>query len=361
MIAANPHVRSMAPYALADLKVPDGMQPVSMAQNESLRPPSPLAIEAGNAALAATHRYPDPDWVDLRGALAATHRIAPETILCGAGSMELIACLARAYAGPERAVLSSQYGYALFRSAAASVQARCDLATEADYTVSVDAYLAAVQGDTKLVFVANPANPTGTRVPRSELVRLRRNLPDNTLLVIDEAYGEFSDGLDTPMFDLLEGGDTVVLRTFSKAYGLAGARVGWGAFPVGIAAQVRKLLNPNNISTVAQAMASAAVDDQPYMRETVTETARLRDRTAASLTLEGFSVARSFTNFLLIGLNDSGAARRTEAALRREGILLRSVSGYGLPHCLRATVADLASMTRAENILRAVRAREGAT
>ncbi len=347
MIEANRHIAAMAPYALPDLGAAAGTRPVTLAQNESVLPPSPRAVAAGRAALASSHLYPDPDWTELRTAIAEVYGVDPAGILCGAGSMELIACLARCYAGPGRRVLSSQYGYAFFRSVTLAVDAAFDQAAEVDLTLSVDNLLASVRQDTRIVFVANPGNPSGTHVARAELERLRDGLGEDVLLVIDEAYGEFADAPGQATFDLVGRGNTVVLRTLSKAYGLAGLRVGWGLFPSSVADEMRKLLNPNNISAASEATAAAALRDQDYMRAICIETAARRDSFAAALRALGLAVPSSHTNFVLIGFTDSEAAASADRALRAQGILMRGMAGYGLTHCLRATIGSESDMQRA--------------
>jgi histidinol-phosphate/aromatic aminotransferase/cobyric acid decarboxylase-like protein len=226
----NPHVAALAPYALADLSAPPGKRLISLAQNESALPPSPGAMEAARAALTDARLYPDPDWCELREAIAWVHGLDPASILCGCGSMELIGALAAAYLGPGNRALTTAYGYLFFRTAARLAGAEIDLAPETGLTVDIDALLGAVRPYTRIVFVANPGNPTGTRITRADLLRLRDRLPGDVLLVIDEAYGEFADMPGEAMFDLAARGDTVVLRTFSKVYGLAAMRVGWGCF-----------------------------------------------------------------------------------------------------------------------------------
>ncbi len=341
----------MAPYALAQLTAPRGKRLISLSQNESLRPPSPQALRAAADTLAAGHLYPDPDWKTLRTGLAELHSLPADDILCGSGSMQLIACLTQAFADPRNAVLTPRHAYPFFRTAAQLAQARLDTAPEDNGVVSVDALLAALRPDTRIVLVANPGNPTGTRLPRSEVLRLRSTLPGNVLLVIDEAYGEFADHLDPPLFDLVQGGDTVILRSFSKAYGLAGLRVGWGLFPPAIADQMRKVMPPNNIPATGQAAATAALADQAYMRNTCTITARLRDAFITRLQGAGATVAPSFTNFALIRFASAHAADRADAALRAEGIFLRPQSGADLPHCLRATIADADLLNHAADLL----------
>ena len=351
MIKPVSHIADMPSYALADLSPPDGKPLISLAQNESATGPSPKAIEAGVRAIANAHLYPDPDWCELRAAIAETHKISGEDILCGTGSMELIACLARGYAGPGDHVLSTQYGYAYFRSATLAAGAVFDEAQEENLTVCVDALLAAVNPKTRIVFVANPGNPTGTRIPKSEIVRLRENLDPQILLVVDEAYGEFSEPSQEKTFDLVTTGNVVVLRTFSKAYALAGMHIGWGLFPPKIAREVRKILNPNNVSIAGQAMAVAAINDQPYMLQTCADTISRRDNFANALRGIGLDIPESHTNFVLVQFRNAAMAQTADQALRRDGIIMRGMAAYGLPHCLRATIGQEKDMDHAKAIL----------
>lgn len=338
MIRAVSHISAMSPYALAELTPPKGKRLISVSQNESLRAPSPQAIAAASTAMQQGHLYPDPDWSELRAALSAHHGIPAQSILCGNGSMELIAAITHAFGDAQNAVLAPAHAYPFFQTAARLVRARFDTAPEIDQRVSVDMLLESVRTDTRIVFVANPGNPTGTRLSRTELLRLRDGLRDDVLLVIDEAYGEFADHLKEPMFDLIEHGNTVVLRTFSKAYGLAGMRVGWGVFPVPIADEIRKVMNPNNISVAGQAAASAALTDDDYMRKTCAKTVLLRDDLIARLRHVGFDLHDSFTNFALIRLRSVAQAQNMDRALRKEGVFLRPQGGAGLAECLRVTI-----------------------
>lgn len=351
MIRAVPHVAAMAAYALADL---GDDNTVSLAQNESAFPASPKAMAAARDAVAQTPLYPDPDWPELRAAIAEVHGLEAAQVLCGAGSMELIGCLIRAYVGEGDSLLGTDYGYAYVATAAAQVKAHYVKASEVDFSVSVDHIVAAITPETRLVFVCNPGNPTGTLIPNAELIRLRQLLPNDTLLVIDQAYAEFADAAEPPgeIFRLVAEGNTVVMRTFSKAYGLAGARVGWGYFPPAVAAEVRKLLNPNNVSTVSQAMATAAMRDQAHMRDVVHNTADIRDEFSQRLRELGLTVPQSHTNFVLIGFDNAEVAQRVDDALRAQGLLMRGMGGYGLSHCLRATVCCDDVMNRAFEVIK---------
>lgn len=338
----------MSAFALADL---GGHDRVTLAQNESAFAPSPRAIAAGCAAAARSHLYPDPDWALLRDALGRTHAVDRDLILCGNGSMDLIASTIRAFAHPGSDVLASAYAYNFAASAAAQAGAVFVKAAEVDFAVSVDAMIDAVTPDTRVAFVCNPGNPTGTRIDNAEILRLRDTLRSDILLIVDQAYGEFDDQDPRPVFDLLERGDTVVLRTLSKAYGLAGARIGWGLFPPAVAAQVRKTQNSNGVTTVSLAMAAAAVEDQDYMRGVVARTAALRDGFAELLREAGHVVVPSRTNFVLVRLPDPEAARVAERTLREAGIVVRGLGGYGLADCLRISVGPQEVMERAARLL----------
>lgn len=258
-LKAAAHIEAMSAFALANF---GGYDRATLAQNESAFPPSLKAIEAGRDAVARSHLYPDPDWTLLRDAIAKTYGVERDLVLCGAGSMELIACTIAAFAGPGVDVLATSYAYNFAASAAARVGAAYVKAQERGFEVSVDAILAALTPATRIVFVCNPGNPTGTRIRNTEVLLLRAALPGDVLLMIDQAYGEFDDQDPQAVFALAGRGDTVVLRSLSKAYGLAGARVGWGLFAPQIAAEVRKMQNSNQVSTISLAMAVAAVEDQ---------------------------------------------------------------------------------------------------
>ena len=338
MTNALDHIQLMSPYALADMTAPAGMQLISLSQNESLRPPSPGAIKAATESLLNGSQYPDPDWTDLRTALSDLHNISTDQILCGTGSLDLIGCIARAFSGPERSILAPEHAYPFFETAAQMANARFDTAPEDNGTVCVDALLNAVKPDTSIVFVANPANPTGTRIPKSDLQRLRTNLRTDIILVIDEAYGEFSDPLGERCWDMTNTANCIVLRTFSKAYSMAGFRIGWGLFPEPIANEVRKVMNPNNVTRAAQTAAVEAVRDQAYMQQTCQITANLRDQAMHALTKAGFDVLPSVTNFLLIQFANTAKAKDADATLRAHGIFLRRQQGAGLPHALRMTI-----------------------
>ncbi len=345
--APRPNVARLAAYALADLSLTPGKRPVQLAQNESAFPPSPSTF----ATVEGAQLYPDADWTNLRTAIAGVHGIDPALLLCGSGSMELIGALIRAYAGPGDEVLAPQHAYGFFRTATTIAGAAYVTAPEVDLNASVDALIAGVTDLTRVVCIANPANPTGTWLPADEIHRLRTELPCHIVLLLDEAYGEFAPG-PALQDELVDHGNTVISRTFSKAYCLAGMRVGWAMMPPAIGLEVRKLLNPNNVSTAAQSAATAAIRDQTYMRDTVRRIAASRERFAARLDAMGLGTTTSHANFVLIRFADADEAARADRALRSEGIVVRTQSGHGLPECLRVTIGTDAEMDLTAETLR---------
>jgi len=331
------HIAGMAPYPSVDMG--DKPPRISLAMNESPYPPSPDAVTAAAQAMAGRAKlYSDGDWHDLRAAISTVHGIDPVNLYCGAGSMDLIACLMRAFISAGDSVLSTQYAYAYFKTATERTSGRYVVVAEDGFTVSVDAILGAVNDATKMVCVANPGNPTGTRIATSDLQRLRDGLAEDILLMIDEAYGDFADGLDASTFDMPLRGNTVVLRTFSKVYALAGMRVGWGVFPTAIAGEMRKVQDPGNVTCVGLAAAAAAMRDQAYMKDVRAKTIETREGFSKQLAQLGFDVPASFTNFVLIPFANSETAVRADSYLRHAGVVLRGMGLYGLPHCLRATI-----------------------
>ena len=353
MIRPAPYLETIVPYELADVGI---CASASLAQNESAFPPGPSALEAAANSFSRARLYPDPDWRELREAIAEVHMLNPKSIGCGAGSMELIGCLIRSFAAEGDEVLGTQFGYAFVAVAAMQARAKYSAAPEANFAVAVDEIASSVRPSTKIVFVCNPGNPTSTAIPAAEIVRLRKLLPDDVILSVDQAYGEFTDPDEQPtdVFGLVKESNTVVFRTLSKAYGLAGARVGWGVFPDNILREVRKLLNPNNVSVFSQAMAAAAIRDQDHMRETVRITSAIRDEFSEQARSLGLDVPPSRTNFVLLQFPSRDLAKAAEQALIEKGLRLRSLAAYGLHDCLRATICPKPVMDRVMEILRTV-------
>jgi len=346
-----PHIADLAAYGRVPVDIAEGKRLVPLALNESAYPPSPKVGPAIAEATNEARFYSDANWEELCAAIGEVHNIDPAKILIGSGSIELISRLFQAYIGPGDWVVSTAYGYAFFQTATQTAGGLYEAVDEPNRTVDVDLILNAMCGNTKIVCVANPGNPTGTRISRDEIVRLRAGLPEDVILVVDEAYAEFADSLGEQMFDLAETGNTVILRTFSKAYGMAGMRVGWGYFPDAIGLEVGKLLSIGTVPGVGQAAAIAAVRDQDYMKQVRDDVSTIRDQFRDQCRALGIGVDDSYTNFLLLRFRDQEEMVSADEALRAEGIKMRPMAMYGLPHCLRATISVAEDMEFTHQVL----------
>ena len=360
MIEANPNIAAMDAYQLPDISAPEGVTPIVLAQNEHSRPPSQRVRDAIEAAIGDAHLYADTNCSELRAAIARVHDLDSDRVFCGSGSMELMSVLVQCYLSSKDRILMSSYSYLFMRTLARMVGATVDIAAEPKLTVNVDALLDAVMSDTRMVFVVNPGNPCGTVIPDSEIRRLRDGLPENVILLIDEAYAEFVAPEDSqPLFDLVDRGNTVITRTFSKIYGLAGLRVGWGYFPAHILHEMRKVLLPGGVAWLSQAAARAAIEDREAMQQARQENAQQRALLVQGLDELGLLAANSHTNFVLAEFGSNEKAKSAFDALRSEGIIVRPMGGYGLPSCLRITVSLEAHMQQTLRILQDWKATTG--
>jgi histidinol-phosphate aminotransferase len=352
MLKPNPTVASMAAYALPDISAAEGVEAIVLAQNEHALPPSAAVQQAVIEAIATGQLYPDTDWSELREAISTVHGLDAGRIVCGAGSMELMSSLMLAYLSSGDRMLMTEYGYLFMRTLSKLVGASVDVATEIDYRVDVDALLAKLQPDTRLVFIVNPGNPSGTVIHNDEIRRLRAGLPEDVLLLVDEAYAEFVEpNFHAPLFDLVETTNTVITRSFSKIYGLAGLRVGWGYFPVRVRDQLRKVINPSSVSSVSQAAACAAMSDQAQAAQARQMIAGQRSFLSHAIAETGLTVVPSQTNFVLVDFDSSELAAAAFEFLREHGLVVRPMGGYGLPGCLRITIGTAPQMQSTAAVL----------
>ena len=347
MLMPRSHLRDLKPYELPSGIAAEKVEPLRLDQNENFAAASERALIAAREACGSSPRYPDPDARALREAIAALHGLEPERIVCARGAMELISLLANVYLEPGVSAVVSEYGYLYFRTAIRLAGAEALQAAEPGKRVDPELMAAQVREDTRLVFLANPGNPTGSFLSRSALLRLREVLPESIVLVIDEAYAEFVP-LDAyrACFDLVDQGNTVVLRTFSKIYGLAGMRAGWGYFPPEIATHLRIVQQPNGISSPAQAAATAAIGDQRHVDGSRQRTSEIRSAFIESLQGIGLDPLPSCGNFVLVRFDSPAAAEQADAHLRSNAIAVRGVTSYGLPDCLRVTLGTEEEMQR---------------
>ncbi len=338
----RPGILDIEPYVGGKSSLPGDVKPIKLSSNESAIGPSPRAIAAYERAGATLHRYPDGGAGELRAAIGKRFGLDPERIVCGAGSDELIALLCRAYAGPGDEVLYSQYGFIMYPIAARSAGARPVDAPEGGYRADVDALLARASAKTKLCFLANPNNPTGTFVTPAELRRLREGLPAHTLLVIDAAYAEYVTRNDySSGVELVDGFDNVVMtRTFSKIFGLAALRLGWAYCPPAVADVLNRVRGPFNVTAAAQAAGVAALADLAHTDASRAHNDIWLPWLARELAALGLKVVPSVGNFVLVEFAANGAktAAAADAFLNSRGIIPRALANYGLPHHLRITV-----------------------
>lgn len=346
MTAPIPYIPE-ASFSVTRPGKPSG-SPESWAQlsaNESAFGASPLAMVALEKAARNVERYPEPSSAALREAIGRHHGLPADQIICGNGSEAVIETIYRCYARPGDEVVFSRYSFIQFRIFAERVGATAVLVEEWNYTPDIDALLAAVTERTKIVLLANPNNPTGTWLPASEVRRLRDGLRSDIVLIIDAAYAEYAESESfTAGHELVEGTDNVIVtRTFSKAYGLAGLRVGWAHGPLSMIRILGRMKQIGNVNILAQAAAVAALEDQAFVEKVVRETGLLRERTATSLAALGFPSLPSQGNFLCSRFPDSNAAH---LFLLERGIIVRKIEDYGLGDFLRISIGSESQMER---------------
>lgn len=342
LLSPRPGILDITPYVGGESTIPGLNRVIKLASNESALGPSPKALQAFHDTGSALHRYPDGACKALRGALADTFALDAERIVCGAGSDELFGLLARAYTGPGDETLYTEHGFLIYPIATRATGATPVAVPERDRTADVDALLAAVTPFTRIVFLANPNNPTGTYLPAEELRRLRAGLPDSVLLVIDAAYAEYVDAGDYRTgVDLVDAfGSVVVTRTFSKIYGLGGIRLGWAYCPPPVADVLNRLRMPFNVSGPAQAAGIAALADQGSVERARAHNRQWRRWTREAISGLRLAVPESHGNFVLVRFPADGGrdAPAADAYLKARGIIARRVASYGLPDCLRITI-----------------------
>ena len=319
-----------------------GSKIFKLSSNESPLGASPLAIDAFKRSADRLELYPDGSAKSLREAIASRYGLMPENIVCGAGSDELLQLLAHAYLGPGDEAIYSQYGFLVYPIAIQSNGATARVAAEKDLVADVDAMLKLVTPKTRMVFLANPNNPTGTYLPLSEVKRLHNGLPKTVLLVLDAAYAEYVRRNDYESgIELVATFDNVVMtRTFSKVHGLAALRLGWVYCPAHVADVLNRIRGPFNVSAAAIAAGTAAIADQSFVETSVDHNDRWLDWLTKELKALGLGVTPSVGNFLLLHF-PRDAARNAAAAdsyLQDNGFVLRRMDAYGLPQTLRLTV-----------------------
>jgi histidinol-phosphate aminotransferase len=344
----KPWIAAIHAYVPGKSAGKDGRPLIKLSANENPLGTSPRAL-AARADAVIPSLYPDPDSKALREALGALHGIEPAHILCGTGSGELLSVAASAFAGPGDEILYVHYGFSLYEIVARRCGATPVVAPDRDYGSDVDALLALVNERTRVVFIANPNNPTGSFLPRGEIARLHAALPAGVLLVIDQAYAEYvaPEDDDGALALAASVANVLVMRTFSKAYGLAGERVGWATGAPALIEVLNRIRGPFNLSNTAQATALAAVADQDFVEHSRRHNTEVRARFVTAIeTLgnHGIRAVPSQANFVLLLFEGALTGEAAYNGLAERGYITRWLPGQGLAHGLRITIGTTAQM-----------------
>ncbi|NTZ44016.1 histidinol-phosphate transaminase [Altererythrobacter sp. SALINAS58] len=343
---AKPWIQAIHAYVPGKSKAADGRELIKLSANEN-----PLGTgAAAREALAQPRRtelYPDPGATALREAIGACHGIDADRIVCGTGSDELLNLVAQGYAGPGDEVLFARYSFAVYDIAARRCGATPVEAEDCDYAADVDALIASLTDRTRVVFLANPNNPTGSYMPRAELERLHAALPRDVVLVDDQAYAEYLDDDDGGMALAAVHDNVLVTRTFSKIHGLAGERIGWATGAPGLIDTLNRIRGPFNVTATGQAAAIAAIGDRDFVQNSREHNARELARFAARIEALGNYGLRPLTskaNFLLILFDGALTAEAAQEGLAKIGYATRWLPGQGLPQGLRITIGEQEQM-----------------
>lgn len=340
----RPGVLAIDAYVPGKSGAPGAKRVFKLSANETPLGPSPRAIAALREAAADVALYPEGTSAKLRAAIGARHGLDPARIIAGAGSDQILELLALAYIGPGDEGLYSQYGFLEYKIVTLAAGGVPVVAPEQNYTTDVDALLARVTEKTKLVFIANPNNPTGSYLPTAEVSRLANALPKHTILVLDAAYAEYVQATDYEAgAALVDAHDNVVMtRTFSKIYGLAGLRLGWGYGPAHIIDALNRVRSPFNVSNVAAIAGIAATDDVAHIEAAVAHNARWLPWLTREISALGLDVLPSVANFIAIRFPTTPGLTAADADrfLTERGLVLRAIGAYGMGEFLRLTIAS---------------------
>ncbi|MCA0871552.1 histidinol-phosphate transaminase [Seohaeicola saemankumensis] len=345
-ITPQPGIMDIALYQGGAAHVAGVDNVVKLSSNENPFGPSPKAMDAARATVDTLHRYPSTDHARLRSAIGDMTGLDPDRIICGVGSDEIITFLCQAYAGPGDEVLYTEHGFGMYKISALAAGATPVEVRERERVTDVDALLAGCTERTRLVFIANPNNPTGTMIGEAEVARLADGLPKQAILVLDGAYAEYVEGFDAGQSVIDARQNVVMTRTFSKLYGLGGLRVGYGYGPRDIIDVLNRIRGPFNLSNVALAAAEAAIRDTEYVDYCRAENAKWRAWLAEALAELGVPSDTSCTNFILARFGSQDEAEACDLYLQSQGLIVRRVAGYNLPNALRITVGDESACRR---------------
>jgi histidinol-phosphate aminotransferase len=341
----NPWISAITAYEPGRARLGAGVVPVKLSANENPWGPSPAAIEVIRAHAQGVHRYPDGAATTLRQRIGFVHELDPDRVVVGTGSDELLQLLPTIYCAPGDTVVHVRHGFMVYPIAARRAGAEPLAAPDRDFVADVDAILATVRDNTRIVYLANPNNPTGTMIDRAEVERLANGLRPDIILVIDQAYAEYCTEADP------DGGlhlartrpNVVTTRTFSKIYGLGGLRVGWATGPAAIVRELNRVRTPFPTATLSLVAAETALADQEWVARCREANSRGRARLAAAITAlgnKGLRAIPSAGNFILMTCAPDGPlpAPHVKAGFEEDGLIVRHLPAQGLPDALRITI-----------------------
>jgi histidinol-phosphate aminotransferase len=351
----QPGILDIKPYVPGAAPAPSEQKTYKLSSNESALGASPKAVEAYQAAAEGLFLYPDGGANDLRVKIGEIYNIDPARIVCGSGSDEILQLLTKAYVGVGDNIIQTEHGFLVYALAAKSCGAEPRFAPEQNLTADVDEILKLVDERTRIVFLANPNNPTGAYIPDSEVRRLRENLREDVLLVVDAAYAEYMEEPDYEGGEkLVDDFDNVVMtRTFSKIYGLSGLRLGWGYCPAPVADVLNRIRGPFNVNAGALAAGVAALEDQDFVNRNRAFNREERDWLSQQLGGFGLDFVPSFGNFILVKFpaKPGRNADDIQAFLKSEGVMVREMGPYNLGEWLRISIGEKAGNRRLVELL----------
>ena len=331
-----------------------GLEPdqiVKVASNENPLGPSPLAVKAIEGAAKEAHIYPDGGGYKLRQAIAEKYGLTKDNVVLGNGSNEIIELLCHTFLNRDAELIAAEHAFVVYKLMATLFGAKYVEVTDPNFIHDLDGMADAITEDTRLVFIANPNNPTGTMVDQEAIDRFMDRLPEHVIAVFDEAYYEFPDHPADVLKYVREGRNVCVLRTFSKIHGLAALRIGYGLAPAHLAGLLQKARQPFNTNALAQAGALAALADEDHVQKTRAINAEGLEFLSQAMTERGIEWVPSFANFLLLKCGDGDAVFQ---AMLQQGVIVRAMSGYKLPDWIRVSIGTPEENQRVVEVLDAV-------